>query len=358
MRLAISIVALCASCGDANRVELTDDSEDVAPPRVTTRQVAQIRSRQPIRAVGTTAPARVSELGPVVSAIVRSVHVNEGQRVERGQLLVRLDAADARLAAAQATASAAAARAQAELARAETERLVPLAADGTITPQRADQLQAQERALSSAAEAADIAAQQARRNVSDTSVRAPFSGTIARVYVEAGEMASRAPPTTLLRLVDLSTMEVRARVHESKLSAVEEGSAVRVRAGGVEAQGVVEYINPELDASTRSADVVVRVPNEGGRLRAGMSADLEIEPSAETDALLVPWLAIIPEGDARSVFVVIDGRVQRREILATSYDDEHALVVDGVEDGDVVVVEGHEGLSDGIQVDVMSGGPT
>lgn len=346
------MIILCVACERNDQVELTE--ETVGTPQVTSQRLAQAQTRQIVRATGTTAPVRISELGPVVSAIVRSVHVDEGEQVERGQLLVRLDAADVRLAAAQATASAAAARAQAELARAETERLVPLAADGTITPQRADQLQAQERALSSAAEAADIAAQQARRNVSDTSVRAPFAGTVARVYVEAGEMASRAPPTTLLRLVDLSSVEVRARVHESKLSAVERGNGVRVRAGGVEAQGSVEYVNPELDASTRSAEVVVRVPNEDGRLRAGMSAQLEIEPSAETDVLLVPWRAVIASGDERFVFVLSDSLVERREVVVAPHDDVRALVVDGLQDGELVVIDGHEGLSNGIEVDATA----
>lgn len=346
------IVALCACGESAERVQLTEETPST--PTVTTQRAASTRIRRLVRATGTTAPVRASELGAVVSGVVRSVHVREGQHVERGQLLVRLDAASARLAAAQASASAAAARAQAELARAEMERLVPLASDGTITAQQAEQLRAQQSALSAAADAADIAAQQARRNVADTTVRAPFAGTVSRLYVEAGEMASRTPPTTLLRLVDLSTIEVRARVHESKLPAIREGSGASVRVGGRDASGVVEYFNPELDTTTRSAEVVIHVPNENGELRAGMSAEVDIEPSGETEALLVPWAAIVVAGDERFAFVFADDAVERRAVVVEAHDDELANVVDGLRDGETVVVDGLEGLADGVEVEAIA----
>ncbi|MET0287503.1 MAG: efflux RND transporter periplasmic adaptor subunit [Polyangiales bacterium] len=361
------VLAFCAAlatvvgCGDKGE-KLTQlpaaDGKGAAP--VAVRVSAATVTRQPIvRGVvanGTTEPARVADLGPQMTGRIGAMLVREGDKVKQGQNLVRLDADEASLRVQQTAAGAAQAKAQYELARAEYERLAPLLDRGTITPQQLQRLESQRDALKSATEAAHVAQSDAARMQTNTTVRAPFAGVISKVSMEVGEVATMMPPSTLVRLVDLSSVDVRVRVHERELSRIAIGDAIEANfsSSKQKAQGKVTFISPEIDPRTRNAEVVTRIPNPQGLLRAGMFAEIAIKPHAVDDSLVIPSSAVAGTGDDRYVYVIDGTAAKRVKVRVAPVDGRLVELLEGLPVGTRIVSEGLGRLSDGAALEVAS----
>lgn len=325
---------------------------------VTTVQRAEV-SRDVV-ATGTTEPVRDADLSPQVTARIAAILVKEGDHVKAGQVLARLDAVEANLSVESTAAQAESSRANYELAKAEYERLAPLVKQGSVTPQQLQRLEANRDALKAAADAARVNQADAARKVTNTAVRAPFAGVISKVYSEVGEMATLMPVTVLMRLVDLSSVDVRVPVHERELSRIEVGSRVRATFPSMSrtAEGTVTFISPEIDPKTRSAEVVTRVPNPDGTFRAGMFAELHIAPKAGQQSLVVPKSAVGGAGENRYVYVVNGGQVEQRKVRVAQVDSETLEVLEGLEAGALVVERGIGRLSPGAPVKVTQNDKT
>ncbi|MDB4986183.1 MAG: efflux transporter, family, subunit [Myxococcaceae bacterium] len=355
--LALTISALQTGCANGSEkltqlpaAEKSDKEPESFPVAVAlvTRQ-AIVRS---VVANGTTEPARVAALGPQMSGRISALYVHEGDKVKANANLVRLDADEASLRIQQTAASAAQAKSQYELARAEYERLAPLLQRGTITPQQLQRLEAQRDALKSATEAAALANSDAQRVHGNTLIRAPFAGIVSKVPVEVGEIATMMPPTVLLRLVDLSSVDVRVRVHERELSRVAIGDQIEAKfpSSNQKALGQVTFISPEIDPRTRNAEVVTRIPNTDGSLRAGMFAEITIKPKTSPNSLVIPSAAVAGTGDDRYVFVIHEGIAKRQKVKVAPVDSQLVEVLEGVQESQLIVGEGLGRLSDGAHV--------
>ncbi|MDB4985570.1 MAG: efflux transporter, family, subunit [Myxococcaceae bacterium] len=355
--LALTISALQTGCGSGSEkltqlpaAEMSDKIPESFPVTVAvvTRQ-AIVRS---VVANGTTEPARVAALGPQMSGRISALYVHEGDKVKANANLVRLDADEASLRIQQTAASAAQAKSQYELARAEYERLAPLLQRGTITPQQLQRLEAQRDALKSATEAAALANSDAQRVHGNTLIRAPFAGIVSWVPVEVGEIATMVPPTVLLRLVDLSSVDVRVRVHERELSRVAIGDQIEAKfpSSNQKALGQVTFISPEIDPRTRNAEVVTRIPNADSSLRAGMFAEITIKPKTSPNSLVIPSAAVAGTGDDRYVFVIHEGIAKRQKVKVAPVDSQLVEVLEGVSESQTIVGDGLGRLSDGAHV--------
>jgi RND family efflux transporter MFP subunit len=357
--LVFTALLATASCAE-NREKLTQlpaaDGKGALPValRVSAATVTRQAIVRSVIANGTTEPARVADLGPQLTGRIGAMLVKEGDKVKVGQNLVRLDADEASLRVQQTAAGAAQAKAQYELAKAEYERLAPLLARGTITPQQLQRLEAQRDALKSATEAAHVAQSDAQRMQTNTTVRAPFAGVVSKVNMEVGEVATLMPPSVLLRLVDLSSVDVRVRVHERELSRVAIGDAIEASFSSSKqrAEGKVTFISPEIDPRTRNAEVVTRIPNPLGTLRAGMFAEISIRPKTSEDSLVVPASAVAGAGDNRYVFAIDNNTAKRIKVRIAPVDGQIVEVLEGVPVGTRVVAEGLGKLTDGVPLTV------
>ena len=304
----------------------------------------------PVEVTGTATAIRVAEIGSPLAARVEAIAVTEGQRVEEGDLLVRLDDQQARLQASQAAAAASAAKVQADLAAAERERLGPLAERGTIAPSRLDQLAAQADAAEANARAARSATWAAQRMVVDTKVTAPFAGTVVDVAVELGELPMRAP--YLVRLVDLSTLEVTARVHARELAHLAVGDPIVAKFPDLErtVEGKLGRLGREIDPATRTVEVVAQIDNPDGAIPSGIFAEVRITPTVERRGLVVPRAAVA-EGEGGSIVYTVDGNVARAHpVRVRAIDSQRLEIVEGVAAGAVLVMSGVDGLVDGALV--------
>ena len=359
--LALGLAVVQGGCGDRGEkltqlpaAESKDQKSEPLP--ITTAVVTRQAIVRSVVATGTTEPARVAALGSQMSGRIGALFAHEGDKVKANAMLVRLDADEASLRVQQTAAGAAQAKAQYELAKAEYERLAPLLKQGTITPQQLQRLEAQRDALKSATEAAQLANSDAHRMQGNTVIRAPFAGIISKVPVEVGEIATMVPPTTLMRLVDLSSVDVRVRVHERELSRVAVGDQIEAKfpSSNQTALGQVTFISPEIDAHTRNAEVVTRIPNANGALRAGMFAEITIKPKTSPNSLVIPASAVAGTGADRYVFTVQDGTAKRQPVKVAPIDSKLVEVLEGVNEGQTIVGAGLGRLSDGAPVTLQA----
>jgi RND family efflux transporter MFP subunit len=281
---------------------------------------------------------------------VAEVAVEEGDRVRKGQLLVRLE--DAVLAAQRDQAEAAVGEAEAALriARQDLARSVELSRTQNVPRQTVDQREA------AAAQAeARLAAARARRDeaaarLSHTRILAPEDGVVSRRTALLGAVTSVGEE--MVRLIRGGRVELDARVPELELAAVRPGQKVRVTHGDRVIEAEVRAVAPTVSAETRLGTVHVALPPDSG-LRPGMFARAEILPEA-APAVTVPQEAIVFRDGRPAVFVLSGAgeRVELRPLSTGRRRDGVVEVTDGLAAGEPVVVSGAGFLGDGDRVRV------
>ena len=173
--------------------------------------------------------------------------------------------------------------------------------------------------------------------------RAPADGVVIEKMGVQGQMMK--PGERIYRLADLSTVWVQAQVYENDLAFVQTGQSAEVRLGpGGETRmtGKVDLILPQVQASTRTVQARLVVPNPDGKIRPGMFADVRLEAELSPDAVLVPDLAVLRSGERNTVFVALgDGSFEPRTVvLGARTADNRYEVRSGVVAGERVVTSG------------------
>jgi membrane fusion protein, multidrug efflux system len=301
--------------------------------------VAPVRSEtlsQKLEALGNARANESVDISSKISNVVTAVHFGDGQRVNRGQLLVQLDDAQTRADVAAA-----------EAAVAESERLFnrsrELMATEALSKAQFDQLEATLKA-----NRARLASAQAR--LADTVIRAPFSGRVGLRRVSVGTLIS--PGAVITTLDDTSVIKLDFSVPENFLSTLREGLAVRATApafSGRSFTGKVSSIDSRVDMNTRAVTVRALLANEDGALRPGMFLNVSLA-NDERETLTIPEQALTPEAERQYVFVVADGKAQRREVRIGSRRPGSVEIVAGLNAGEQVVVEGTQKVRDGAPV--------
>jgi membrane fusion protein, multidrug efflux system len=295
-------------------------------------------TKQPVvdrfETVGSVEAGQAITVVSEIDAAVRSLPFREGQPVRRGTLLALLD--DAQL-------------------KAEVDRTSAIRDQNQATYKRVkvvvEQGAGSAQDLDDAAAALKVSQANlafARTRLSKTRVVAPFSGIVGSKEVSAGAYLKAGTPIT--DLANSSELKVTFSVPERYLSKLTHGSPVTVSTTaypGYSLQGRIDVIDPVLDPATRSAKVIARVKNPGGKFRPGMSANIEAVLSERMNALTIPTEAVFAEGDQTLVYVVrADSTVSRTPIKLGTRLADVVEVVEGLQEGDRIVRAGHQKLFD------------
>jgi len=292
-----------------------------------------------INALGTARANEAVEVTSKASNTVTAVRFDDGQRVQRGQVLVELDSAQAR--ADLAAAEAASAESQSQVKRSRE-----LIASKVISDSQFEQLEATMKANQ-----ARVAA--ARSRVDDTVIRAPFNGRVGLRRVSVGSLVN--PGTTITTLDDLSIIKVDFSVPENFLAGLREGLKVKASAAafpGRDFIGTVTGVDSRIDPVSRSVTVRAAVPNADLALKPGMFLNVSLARD-EHDALMVPEAALVPEQSRQFLFVIEDGRATRREVRIGGRQPGRVEIVSGLKVGEQVIVEGTQKVREGGEVRVI-----
>ena len=328
----LALLALLAGCGDA-----APDRQAAPPATVTTAVVAERGWNDAIEALG-TARAKESVLvtAKVTETVVR-VAFEDGDVVEAGDVLVDLSGR------AEVAGLAEAAAGYRESER-QYQRLQQLIAQKLIP---ASQLDAQRGAMETAKARLDAT----RARLSDRVITAPFAGVLGFRQVSPGTLVT--PGTTIASLDDISVIKLDFTVPETYLSALATGQAVAARSKawpGREFSGLVTGVDSRVDPVTRAVTVRAEIPNPDRALRPGMLLSVDVY-RPERRALVIPEIAVVQVAQDAHVFVVgEDGKVARRAVVTGARRPGDVEIVEGLQAGERIVVDGTVKLRDGMTI--------
>jgi membrane fusion protein, multidrug efflux system len=262
--------------------------------------------------------------------------------------LISVDPAEYELALAQARADQRRAEAQYREATLFDERIT----DTAVRGERQKAARAK-----SGLDQAEVAVQKAQLELSRSRVRAPVGGRVANIKVQPGQWVR--PGDELMTVVELSRVKVEVQVLEGQIAFLTPGRSARVHFAAFPDEsfvGRIETINPIVDKDTRSARVVVSVPNPQGKFLPGMYARVSLDARRFADRVLVPRSAIL-ERDRRKMLFVFEpseeggtrGFAKWRYVTTGLENDTHIEIVasedtEMVQPGEIVLVAGHHTL--------------
>ncbi|OGD20184.1 MAG: hypothetical protein A2W03_13260 [Candidatus Aminicenantes bacterium RBG_16_63_16] len=198
------------------------------------------------------------------------------------------------------------------------------------------------RAASKGLTQAEIDVKAGELDLQKTSVKAPFAGIITDISVSPGEHVEAG--RQLFTLVNISEIKMIARVLESEVGKMKAGREVDLRFSAYPDKtfkGQVEAISPVVNPEDKTCAVHVVVENQQEEIKPGMHAEVEIAAEVHKDRLLVPQDAVLLRGGRKLVFVVEEGLAKWRYIEVGLENESYAEVLDGVKEGEQVIVEGH-----------------
>jgi RND family efflux transporter MFP subunit len=361
--LLLILLAGAACSREAPRAESPDEAEIAVPVAAQPARRGSIRAI--IRTTGVVIPAAGSEFIATAPEPARIVEIPpaEGDRVARGDLLVRFDVPSAAAEAARHQADIARAEALLENARIAQARARELVEKGIISRR---EMETADRDVADAQ--ADVARAEAARRASDIAaaraiIRAPFAGVIAQRLHNPGDVVQGLATDPILRLVDPDRLEVTAPIPAADASRVLPGAAARVTSVPEPIRLVVAT---RAVAGSGGADPVVRLafaagPLDPARDRPALPVDtrvdIEIEGEERIGAVLVPADAVLRTGNQSAVLVGAGDRAQRRVVTTGLSDSDFVEIVSGVEPGELVITRGQAGLADGAAISVQQPRP-
>lgn len=232
-------------------------------------------------ATGTTHPLHEAELAAKAAGPLAAVMVEEGDRVKKGQPLFRVDVSGAGLQAEQAKVQLAGAEVGFRAAEIELQRTKELAGRGSVSPVVLEQSQLGHDRAKVGVDQAKVALQSARKMVADAVVTSPIAGVIVKKHKSVGESVMPGGGAVVV-VHDLASVEVRVRVPERAIGRVKAGDPAEVNfpALGSKRSAVIDRVGSSVEASSRSVELVVVLPNQDGVLKAGMLVEVTLPAAA------------------------------------------------------------------------------
>lgn len=371
-------------------------SQQGTPPGKPVVRTAKIERQDMMRHIAlsgqTVADANVP-LAPKYTGRVMQVLVDLGDEVEAGQVLMIQDTGDLDISIAQNSAAAGAAWADAqeavatydanyiktknayELELAKYKRNQYLFSIGAISQDTLDSVEQEYMASKAAfdvlanqaveggaasvrskeytAEKQDRATDALRKQREDMILRAPRAGVIGYRNVEAGAIASAG--TKVLSLVDNHHVNVDCTLAEADAAILTPGMEVRVTidALGNYYMGRLVYVSPAMDDSSKTYQVRIELDENGDTIKSGLFAHTAIDILQRKDTLFVPKEAVLSKNGRQTLFVLRDdGTVEEREVKIGLLNDEAEEIIEGLSDGETVVLSNQDKLATGTAVEV------
>lgn len=342
---AFTATALMSGCGlgggeTAAAGDEASEEEEVAIPV----EVAEVRRGDIYAVYSATGSLEAERDAQVVSKVegqIVEILVEEGDHVEAGDVLARLDGDQLRLELART-------RAELEKLEAEYARNQALHDKGLVTREAYDTISFDVRARRAEAELAAL-------RLSYTEIRAPIDGVISERMVKVGNTITAN--TSTFRITDLEPLIAELFVPEREFNKLAAGQPAQVAVDALGARrfpGRIARISPVIDPATATFKVTVEATDPSGQLKPGMFARIDIVWDVHRQALQIPRDALVEGVDDQAVFVVRDDVAERRSIRTGLTNGARVEVLEGVEADEAVVVVGKSGLRDGGRVTVVN----
>ncbi len=289
-----------------------------------------------IHMTGTLVPSEMAQLSAQSAGMVQEISFREGQRVSKGQLLLKLD--DRQWRAQQQKLEAQLATATKDLER----KQALLAAEGI------SQVEVDEAALLVATIEADM--EELKVRIDHATIRAPFSGQIGLRDVSRGAYLSAGDPVA--RLVQNDPLKLEFNVPERYAGQIRRGQRVQFTVAEADTpyEAQVYATEPVINESTRALRIRARVPNRAGELIAGAFAEISLTLDSIPNALLVPTEAVVPRLNEQIVYRIVRDSIQEVIVQPGVRLTRQIQIESGLSAGDTIVISGLLQAKDGLPV--------
>ena len=339
VRCAIPLLVVCVialACDAGGPVVGAPRGE---PPPVPVH-VAELAARSLPRTVSSVGGLESPEMTTVASEIAGTVvalDVPEGEAVDAGHIVLRLDDAEAR-------AAVSVTRARLTNARDRLGRVEQLFGQGVASQQQLDDAR-------SAFDAASGAHREASTRLVKHVIRAPYAGQLGMRQIDLGDYVRPGDP--IVEISETTALELRFSVPQRHVGEVAAGQTVLGVVGrcGPRFEGTVVAVDPRVDPRTRMVGIRAAVPNNEGDLHPGMAVRVRLLVAERPDAIVIPQEAIVRQGTKHLVFVVDEeSRAQPREVSLGEYFVDGVHVKAGLAAGETVILAGQQKLRPGAAV--------
>jgi multidrug efflux system membrane fusion protein len=354
---ATAILLAASACKDA-------PAPKTPPVPVEVAAVTKIAAPLTVTANGVVEPLQTVAVVAQVGGTLDAVNFQEGEDVQAGQVLFRIDARPFEAALKQAEAALARDSAQATSAQREAERYKALVEKDYVTKSQADQAEATAAALKATVVSDHAAIDNARLNLNYTTIKAPISGRTGRLLVRQGNVV-RPNSDALVVINQLHPILVRFPVVQHDFPAVHRRFAagntpvrvVTADSGAVNEAGSLAFLDNAVDSLTGTVTAKAKFVNQGNVLWPGEYVRVSLELAIEANTVAVPTRAVLAGQQGSYVFVVGDDKVAKvRPISPGRVVGEFTTISDGIKPGEQVVVDGQSRLTPNAHVDVKTPG--
>ena len=333
-----AVIGKIASSSQASTKKDAGSESGAKEVLVTTYKVEPTTLEDTLSTVGTLRADESLVIRNEVNGKVVSIGFQEGERVEKGQLLLRMRQNTLR-------AEKEVLQQRKKLLAKQVERQRQVLETGGISQQEFDATQNELNVVE-----AQMASVEAR--LDETVVRAPFAGIVGLRDISPGAVLTQG--TDIAELHKIDPIELDFSVPERFAHHIDKETTVRFRVQGGDRvySADVFALDPSLDASNRTLRVRARTDNPSGRLRPGGYAQVRVPLTTIEQALTVPTTAITTSGQTEYVWVSDDGTARRQTVRTGLRTEDVVEVTDGLKTGDVVVTTGRQNVSEGAKLKV------
>lgn len=307
----------------------------------------------------TVKPLNEADLFAEVSGYITKIYVSDGAAVTKGQALYEIDGTRYNAAVQQAKASLQVAQTELDRQKRDLGRYQTLADKDAIAKQTFDNAQSSVAAAQAQVESARAALLTANTNLSRSTIRAPFSGTVGISQVRLGALVN--PGTTLLNtLSSTSPIAVEFQVNEkdiSKFSQLQSSrsssdlSLMLPNGSTYEGKGTITTIDRAVDPATGTIKVRATFPNNANELRAGMNITMNVSTTSSKEEIVVPYKAVFEQLGVFNIYTVNDSsKAEIHQVKLGIKAGDKIVIKEGVKDGEKIIVDGTMNVQNGVKV--------
>jgi multidrug efflux system membrane fusion protein len=334
-------------------------SEGTPPVRVSIDTVASMDIPIAVDGSGTVQGFNTVTVRPRVDGAIVEIGFKEGQSVNAGDILFRIDPRPYKATLDQAKAKLQQSQAQLEFAKLDLERSQQLISRGAVSKQQLDSTQSQVHMLQAQIEADKATIEAAQTQLDYTTIRSPFEGRVGLRGVDVGNIVNAGGTTSLVVVTQIKPIAVIFTLPESSLAPLADAMAkgsVSVIVSGRDsrkpiARGTIDSLDNQIDATTGTIKLKSVLPNADLKLWPGQFVNVRVELDVLRNRIAVPSAAVQRGPEGEFVYVVKPDRtVEARLIQVAVQSDGWAVVANGLQPSERIVTEGAFRLRPGMSV--------
>lgn len=343
-------VAVTANLG-CNKQEQKVVKERAVNVRVWTTENRSLRPF--VESIGTLNPYDMVTISSELDGILKSIHVDEGSSITRGQLIAEIKETDYQLAVEQAAAALKQAEAALANAKLEHQRKESLYKEELVTKQQFDDIVARLALAQGDVERAKAGLDLAKEKLTKTKIFAPMAGSVKEKKVTAGDYIRNG--MFLVSVIRTDLLKLSFSVSEKDVGRLRMGQDVAFAVDafpGREFRGQVKTIYPSLEEKTRSLQVEAVVANTDRSLKPGLFARVTLYTGPARGTIVAPITALLYDNSTTKLFVVEGDRAKERQIKIGRKYGEFMEITEGLKEKEIVVTVGQNNLMEGVLVNV------